>query len=111
MIHGNLGVGSEAKDGDWDVYHRLIAERRETKPYADRSVTITLTVVREKELKVVVADEGDGFDPKQLPDPTDVVNLDRVCGRGMLLIRTFFDEVTHNSMGNEITMIKRMVSE
>ena len=43
-----------------------------------------------------------------LPDPTDPTNLEKVSGRGLLLIRTFMDEVTHNKAGNEITMIKRL---
>ena len=55
----------------------------------------------------VVRDEGPGFDPARLPDPTDPANLERVGGRGLMLIRTFMDQVSHNSRGNEITMIKR----
>ena len=42
-----------------------------------------------------------------LPDPTDPANIEKVSGRGLLLIRTFMDEVHHNKTGNEITMIKR----
>ncbi len=54
----------------------------------------------------VVRDEGQGFDPALLPDPTDPVNLERVSGRGLLLIQTFMDRVEHNARGNEITMVK-----
>jgi anti-sigma regulatory factor (Ser/Thr protein kinase) len=42
-----------------------------------------------------------------LPDPTNPANLERVYGRGLLLVRTFMEEVRHNATGNEITMIKR----
>ena len=56
----------------------------------------------------VIRDEGPGFSPDALPDPTEPVNLDKVIGRGLLLIRTFMDEVSHNKAGNEITMIKRL---
>jgi len=42
-----------------------------------------------------------------VPDPTDPMNLDRTYGRGLLLIRTFMDDVTHNSTGNQITMTRR----
>jgi anti-sigma regulatory factor (Ser/Thr protein kinase) len=42
-----------------------------------------------------------------LPDPTDPANLERISGRGLLLIRTFMDEVHHNAKGNEVVMIKR----
>ncbi len=34
-------------------------------------------------------------------------NLDEIRGSGLLLIRTFMDQVRHNPLGNEITMIKR----
>jgi anti-sigma regulatory factor (Ser/Thr protein kinase) len=59
------------------------------------------------EVMVLVRDEGKGFDPDSLPDPTEPENLERAYGRGMLLIRTFMDEVRHNERGNEITMVKR----
>jgi anti-sigma regulatory factor (Ser/Thr protein kinase) len=58
----------------------------------------------------VVRDEGPGFDPTSLPDPTDPINLERVSGRGLLLIQTFMDHVEHNETGNQITMIKRRYS-
>ena len=60
-----------------------------------------------REAVYVIRDEGPGFDPTGLPDPTDPSNLERVSGRGLLLIRTFMDEVHHNKAGNEITMVKR----
>jgi signal transduction histidine kinase/DNA-binding response OmpR family regulator/HPt (histidine-containing phosphotransfer) domain-containing protein len=55
----------------------------------------------------LVRDEGPGFDPASLPDPTDPASLGETHGRGLLLIRTFMDEVTYNEAGNEITMTKR----
>ena len=57
----------------------------------------------------VVRDEGPGFDPSHVPDPTAPENLMRATGAGLLLIRAFMDEVSHNAAGNEITMIKRRV--
>ena len=54
----------------------------------------------------MVRDDGNGFDPAILPDPTDPANLERVSGRGLLLIQTFMDSVRHNATGNEITMVK-----
>jgi anti-sigma regulatory factor (Ser/Thr protein kinase) len=59
------------------------------------------------EVSVTIRDEGPGFDPGSLPDPTDPANLGRIGGRGLLLIRTFMDSVTHNQAGNEITLVKR----
>jgi anti-sigma regulatory factor (Ser/Thr protein kinase) len=58
----------------------------------------------------IIRDEGPGFDPSLLPDPTDQANLKMISGRGLLLIRTFMDEVHHDPTGTQITMIKRRVS-
>jgi len=54
-----------------------------------------------------VEDEGPGFDPATLPVPTDPANLERIGGRGLMLIRTFMDEVEHNEKGSRITLRKR----
>lgn len=40
-------------------------------------------------------DQGNGFDPLKIPDPTDLENLDRPHGRGLLLMRTYMDNVRH----------------
>ena len=55
----------------------------------------------------MVRDEGNGFDPTILPDPTDPANLEKSSGRGILLMRTFMDEVVFNEVGNEVQMLKR----
>ena len=54
-----------------------------------------------------IRDQGPGFNTAKLDEPFDPESLMRVGGRGMLLIRTFMDEVRHNETGNEIQMIKR----
>lgn len=59
------------------------------------------------ELSLVVRDEGPGFDPACVPDPTEDENLEKPCGRGVLLIREFMDEVSYNASGNEVRMVKR----
>jgi anti-sigma regulatory factor (Ser/Thr protein kinase) len=69
-------------------------------------VYVTARFTRD-ELLFNVRDEGQGFDPNILPDPTDPANLGKVSGRGLLLIQTFMDRVQHNTTGNEITMVKR----
>jgi CheY-like chemotaxis protein len=104
--HGNLELSSEMRERDDAIYHRVAEERRQQKPYADRKVFVAVRATT-SEVAYTIRDEGPGFDPSKLPDPTDPANLERVCGRGLLLIRTFMDEVRHNPSGNEITMIKR----
>jgi anti-sigma regulatory factor (Ser/Thr protein kinase) len=105
ILHGNLEVSSDLRETDEKQYHRLALERRTQSPYRERRVFITATLTRH-EATFVVRDEGQGFDPALLPDPTDPANLGRVSGRGLLLIQTFMDRVEHNERGNQITMIK-----
>jgi CheY-like chemotaxis protein/anti-sigma regulatory factor (Ser/Thr protein kinase) len=106
MHHGNLEAPSELRQSDERVYHKLVEQRRGQEPYAGRRVHVTARLGPE-EAVYVIRDEGPGFDPSTLPDPTDPANLERVGGRGLLLIRTFMDRVSHNECGNEITMSKR----
>ncbi|MFQ5734074.1 MAG: ATP-binding protein, partial [Planctomycetaceae bacterium] len=50
--------------------------------------------------------QGRGFDPGEIPDATDPANIEKPCGRGLLLMQTFMDEVCFNDAGNEVTMVK-----
>lgn len=106
MVHGNLEVGSELKGGDWKAYHEMVAARAIEPRFRHRRVHVSVRAARGPFLEVRVRDEGPGYDPKKLPDPTDPANLVLASGRGLLLIRTFFDHVRHNATGNEITMTK-----
>lgn len=54
-----------------------------------------------------VEDEGDGFDPSLVPPPTSPENLLKEHGRGLFLMRHYMDEVTFNSKGNSVTLVKR----
>jgi CheY-like chemotaxis protein len=105
IFHGNLGMESVLKETDEKAYQRLAAERRAKKPYADRKVYVSAKLSGDEGV-FIVRDDGEGFDPNQLPDPTDPRNLDKVHGRGLLLIQTFMDRIEHNPRGNEIRMFK-----
>jgi CheY-like chemotaxis protein/anti-sigma regulatory factor (Ser/Thr protein kinase) len=105
VYHGNLEVSSELRqDGD-DAFHLLAAQRREQSPYRERRVRVTAKLSPNR-ATFVIADQGRGFNVSQLPDPTDPRNLDRPSGRGVLLMRTFMDEVRYNPTGNRVTLVK-----
>jgi CheY-like chemotaxis protein/anti-sigma regulatory factor (Ser/Thr protein kinase) len=106
IVHGNLGLSSDLRETDEKEYYHQVAQRRTQPPWCDRRVHVTATF-SEHEATFVVRDEGEGFNPELLPDPTDPTNLGRVSGRGLLLIQTFMDRVEHNESGNQITMVKR----
>ena len=57
--------------------------------------------------EVRVADEGPGFDPSEVPDPMSAENLERSCGRGLLLMRHYMNEVVFHPPGNVVSMTKR----
>jgi serine/threonine-protein kinase RsbW len=60
---------------------------------------------------ITVADEGTGFTPGDVPDPTVDENLEKPCGRGIMLMRHYMDEVEYNQRGNEVRMVKRKAVE
>ncbi|MCI0638843.1 MAG: ATP-binding protein [Gemmataceae bacterium] len=53
-----------------------------------------------------IADEGKGFDPEDVPNPMDPENLERPCGRGLLLMRHYMTEVVYHPPGNCLSMCK-----
>jgi serine/threonine-protein kinase RsbW len=63
--------------------------------------------VSPEEAKFVIEDEGEGFDVNAIPDPLDPANLFKTSGRGVLFIYNIMDEVTYNSRGNRLTMVKK----
>lgn len=105
MFHGNLEINSEVREGDPEAYAALLAERMQSDPWRRRKLYVDVRLSR-KAGTFVVRDEGPGFDPRTLPDPTDPANLEKVSGRGLLLMRTFMDDVRFNATGNEVTMVK-----
>jgi YesN/AraC family two-component response regulator len=105
LIHGNLEVSSELRESADDRYQRQIDVRRHQSPYKERRLHVSSRLTRSKAV-FSIRDEGPGFDIAKLPDPTDPANLERPSGRGILLIRTFMDEVCYNKKGNELWMTK-----
>ena len=60
--------------------------------------------VDEDRVRIIIEDQGPGFDPGSLPDPTAEENLEMPGGRGVMLIQSFMDNVQYNDRGNMITM-------
>lgn len=106
MHHGNLEVSSELRDAGGEVYRELIEQRLKDAGYRDRRVFLTVNLSA-SELVCVIRDEGPGFDPRSVADPTAPQNLEKVSGRGLYLIWTFMDRVAHNETGNQITLVKQ----
>ncbi len=56
-----------------------------------------------------ITDQGNGFDPCRVPDPTRPENLLRPEGRGIFLMRKLLDEVHFNDQGNSVTLVLRLI--
>jgi len=57
------------------------------------------------ELKIRITDEGDGFVPALVPDPTVPENLEELNGRGVFLMSHLADEIKYSKRGNVVTLI------
>lgn len=57
------------------------------------------------EVAISVEDQGPGFDPDAVPDPTLDENLEAPSGRGLMLIRAYMTRVRYNSKGNRVEMV------
>ncbi len=106
LYHGNLEISSDLREEDFGTYYATYEGRAKEAPYAERRIYVDARISRD-EAEFLIRDEGPGFDPATLPDPTDPANLERLSGRGVLLMRTFMDEVAYNGTGNEVRMVKR----
>lgn len=72
----------------------------------DKRVDIEF-VVSEDEVYMRFTDEGEGFNPEELPDPRDDENLHCTNGRGVMLIKEMMSEVKYSERGNQVEMWKR----
>ena len=107
--HGNLGVDGPTKreimaQGEI-VYAQELERRSGTEPFSRRKVRVSASVSSEM-ARITVQDEGDGFDFSSLPDPTDPEHLFLASGRGILLARSFIDEVHFLGKGNVCTLVQ-----
>jgi serine/threonine-protein kinase RsbW len=66
-------------------------------------VEIVITY-KTNELKIKVADEGQGFRPENIPDPTIPENIEALNGRGVYLMSHLSDKIKYNKKGNSVTI-------
>ncbi|MDA0206251.1 MAG: ATP-binding protein [Acidobacteria bacterium] len=74
---------------------------------AEKSVHFSVEM-NDGRLVVKVRDEGEGFDPGEVADPTSVENLLKASGRGLLMMRALVDEVdvrNASPSGTEVVLV------
>lgn len=62
--------------------------------------------VNANQIDIYIADEGTGFNPVVVPDPTAEENLENPNGRGIMLMRAYMNLVEYNDAGNVVHMVK-----
>ena len=72
---------------------------------AEKKVRVVCNLSPDR-VRIEISDEGEGFNPEDIPDPTDDEHLDMASGRGILLMRSFMSKVEYNDTGNAVVMEK-----
>ncbi|MEQ8791150.1 MAG: response regulator [Pirellulaceae bacterium] len=111
LYRGNLELAAEDIQRSRELLLQgqngnLVSKRRAESPYSERRIHVEVRITPE-EARFVIHDEGPGFDVASLPEPGDPGTLEQEGGRGLVLMRTFMDEVSYNEQGNQVTMVKR----
>ncbi len=102
----NLNIGD-------DVYANLMTCLNEAitnaiyhgnKQNNSKTVFINLEIINNKRLVFTIADEGEGFNFSNIPDPTDPENLEKLTGRGVFIMKKLADQCIYNTLGNEVEL-------
>lgn len=81
------------------------AHKHGNKADQTKKIFVRTKIDRDK-MEMSIRDEGEGFDPEQLINPLSPEGIERNCGRGVFLIKSYMDEVSYNDKGNELTIVK-----
>jgi serine/threonine-protein kinase RsbW len=63
--------------------------------------------VTPQETEIIIEDEGPGFDRSTVPDPTTEENLERLHGRGILLMEAYMDVIEWSNNGRRVRMVRK----
>jgi serine/threonine-protein kinase RsbW len=70
-----------------------------------KQVRVTCEVSPDQ-VRIEIEDEGSGFNPSDVADPTEEENLACPGGRGIMLMRAFMNVIEYNAVGNCVTLVK-----
>ncbi len=71
----------------------------------DKSVRVHCLISTYR-VRVLIEDEGPGFQPSTVPDPTAEENLEKPCGRGIMLMKAFMNTIEYQGRGNQVLLEK-----
>lgn len=71
----------------------------------DPNKLVNLKIEKQQdELLVNISDQGEGFDPKSVPDPTAPENIEKISGRGIFLMERLSDEISYSDQGRIVEL-------
>jgi len=85
-----------------EAVNNAILHGNQSKP--EKIVDIEI-IIKNNVLKIKVTDQGIGFRPEKVPDPTIPENIEALNGRGVFLMSSLADEIKYSKRGNTVTMI------
>jgi serine/threonine-protein kinase RsbW len=107
----NCGVSEELSFGIEMALREAVTNAMVHGNQEDESKSVEVIFnCHDNELEIEVRDQGEGFDPAKVPDPTNAENLLKTSGRGIFLMRTFMDEIEWRNRpegGTAVRMTKR----
>jgi serine/threonine-protein kinase RsbW len=112
-ICGQLGFDDDTQYWVWLATQEALnnAIKHGNKMDGTKLVFFGITV-KDGEVQIIIKDEGEGFDPDQVPDPTHPENLLKTSGRGIFYMKSFMDRVEYlNEGGTTVTMTKHYKNE
>ena len=113
LLMENVGTSKEAEEElEIAIYEALanavIHGNRENQ---QKQVHVSCRCSMDGEVLISVRDEGEGFDSRVVPDPTEAQRLLLPRGRGLHLMRVLMDEVSFEENGTVVRMRKRMKAQ
>jgi serine/threonine-protein kinase RsbW len=102
---GRFGYDQAAVFGVRTALEEVISNAIHHGNNGDPAATVTLRYAADPaSVEIEVEDQGLGFDPRSVPDPTAPENVDLPCGRGIMLMRAYVTEVEFPPPGNRVRL-------
>lgn len=105
--HGNLGITNEEKHQytEQGNFYEILEARMKDPAYQNKRAYVKMQYTPGT-VKITIRDEGEGFDTSTFPGTHNPEDLLKLHGRGILITKAYFDSVTYNKKGNEVTLYK-----
>jgi len=113
LVEKNIDEITEALTVTPDVYGKILIAAIEgvnnaivhgNKMDENKNVTIKILVTNKK-VSIIISDQGAGFDPNSIPDPTIPENIENISGRGIFLMKKLSDGITFKNNGSTVELI------